>query len=174
MSETKITKMVVQKEGKKLIFNPAGDVDLSSYYTKTEIDNKLSTYALKSEIPNTSNFALKSEIPITSNFATKTEVQSAQNTANNALNVANMKAVFNINKSTESSRDTSIKSKVFSGNRQGYFEPGGDSTRGVISQNGYRLFSGIGVSVVNGGYFIVEGNSTVSCSDGLFYCVNSL
>ena len=84
MSEIKINKLVLQKGGVKYLFNPKGDIDLSRYYTKTEIDNKLSTYALKSEIPSTSS------------LATKTELNSVKSTAQNALNIANSTKVGTI------------------------------------------------------------------------------
>lgn len=93
MSETKITKMVVQKEGRKLIFNPAGDVDLSQYYTKSEIDSKFNNYALKTEIPDTSTLATKTELNSVKSTATTANntANSAKTTAQNALNTANSK-----------------------------------------------------------------------------------
>lgn len=93
MSETKITKMVVQKEGRKLIFNPAGDIDLSQYYTKSEIDSKFNSYALKTEIPDTSDLATKTELNSVKSTATtaNSTANSAKTTAQNALNVANSK-----------------------------------------------------------------------------------
>lgn len=60
----------------------SGNFDPDQYYTKTEIDNKgyltevPDTYALKSDIPDTTNFATKSEIPDTSTLATKQQVES--------------------------------------------------------------------------------------------------
>lgn len=93
MSETKITKMVVQKEGRKLIFNPAGDIDLSQYYTKSEIDSKFNSYALKTEVPDTSNLATKTELNSVKSTATTANntANSAKTTAQNALNTANSK-----------------------------------------------------------------------------------
>lgn len=91
MSETKITKMVVQKEGRKLIFNPAGDIDMSQYYTKSEIDSKFNSYALKTEIPDTSSLATKTELNSVKSTATTANntANSAKTTAQNALNTAN-------------------------------------------------------------------------------------
>ena len=96
MSETKITKMVVQKEGRKLIFNPAGDIDLSQYYTKSEIDTKFNSYALKTEIPDTSDLATKTELNSVKSTATTANntANSAKTTAQNALNTANSKFAF--------------------------------------------------------------------------------
>ena len=62
----------------ELIFDVNGDVNLDNYYTKSECDNK---YALKSHTH--------------SQYATTTAVTNAQNTANNALNVANSKSTLN-------------------------------------------------------------------------------
>lgn len=59
----------------------SGNFDPDQYYTKTEIDNKgyltevPDTYALKSDIPDTTNFATKSEIPDVSTLATKSQVE---------------------------------------------------------------------------------------------------
>ena len=94
MSETKITKIVVQKEGRKLIFNPAGDIDLSQYYTKSEIDSKFNSYALKTEIPDTSDLATKTELNSVKSTATtaNSTANSAKTTAQNALNTANSKS----------------------------------------------------------------------------------
>lgn len=96
MSETKITKMVVQKEGRKLIFNPAGDIDLSQYYTKSEIDSKFNSYALKTEIPDTSDLATKTELNSVKSTATtaNSTANSAKTTAQNALNTANSKTTY--------------------------------------------------------------------------------
>lgn len=96
MSETKITKMVVQKEGRKLIFNPAGDIDLSQYYTKSEIDSKFNSYALKTEIPDTSNLATKTELNSVKSTATtaNSTANSAKTTAQTALNTANSKLTY--------------------------------------------------------------------------------
>lgn len=61
----------------------SGNFDPDQYYTKTEIDNKgyltevPDTYALKSDIPDTTNFATKSQVEgITDNVYTKTEIDS--------------------------------------------------------------------------------------------------
>ena len=61
----------------ELIFDMNGDINLDNYYTKSECDNK---YALKSHTH--------------SQYATTTAVTNAQNTANNALNVANSKSTL--------------------------------------------------------------------------------
>lgn len=111
MSETKITKMVVQKEGRKLIFNPAGDIDLSQYYTKSEIDSKFNSYALKTEIPDTSNLATKTELNSVKSTATtaNSTANSAKTTAQNALNTANSNGFKTVYKSVNTNGATSIK-----------------------------------------------------------------
>lgn len=88
------------------------DVDLSNYYTKEEVDNKIpdtsqfiteegltakgyqtkaeveamipdtSSFATKDEIPDVSNFATKDEIPDVSNFATKDEIPTVPDVSN--------------------------------------------------------------------------------------------
>lgn len=116
MSDTNISSLVLKKGEKRYIFNPKGDLDLSNYYTKSEIDNKLSgyattsslsSYALKTELPNTSNFATKTDL---NSYATTSSLNSVKTTANNALSVANSKATFNINKSKPYDTNTAISS----------------------------------------------------------------
>ena len=54
-----------------------GDVNLSNYYTKEEVDNKipnLEDYALKSDIPSLEDYALKTEIPDVSAYQTEEQV----------------------------------------------------------------------------------------------------
>ena len=70
-----------------LIFDSNGNVNLDNYYTKSEVDNKLNSYALKSQIPSTSNLATKTELD-----SVKTIAQNALNTANSKLTFANAKA----------------------------------------------------------------------------------
>ena len=84
----------------ELIFDLNGDVNLDNYYTKSECDNK---YALKSHSHNISDITnLQSTLNGKSNtnhthsqYATTSAVTNAQNTANNALNVANSKSTLN-------------------------------------------------------------------------------
>ena len=79
MTDTNVSSLVLKKGSNRYIFDPSGNLDLSNYYTKSDIDTKLNNYALKTEIPNTSN------------LATKTELNSVKTTAQNALNIANSK-----------------------------------------------------------------------------------
>lgn len=131
MSETKITKMIVQKEGRKLIFNPAGDVDLSQYYTKSEIDSKFNNYALKTEIPDTSTLATKTELNSVNSTA-----NSAKTTARNALNIANTKFSFNGTNRTAVKNATTFTRNVYGEGRASGFS----GNRGSIYING--LFVG--------------------------------
>lgn len=79
-----------------LIFDSNGNLNLKDYYTKSEIDNKLGNYALKSDIPSTSNLATKSEVANALNTANtaNSNANSAKSTAQNALNIANSKTTY--------------------------------------------------------------------------------
>lgn len=172
MSETKITKMVVQKEGRKLIFNPAGDIDLSQYYTKSEIDSKFNSYALKTEIPDTSNLATKTELNSVKSTATTANntANSAKTTAQNALNTANSKSKFNINKQTFIDVSNRTKSATFSTNVFGFFGPYADT--GVTYQNGIDVYSAVYLG--NGTLIPFEANSAISCSERAKWSLISL
>ena len=98
----------------ELIFDINGDVNLDNYYTKSECDNK---YALKSHSHSISNITnLQSQLNSKaasnhthSQYATTTAVTNAQNTANNALNVANSKTSFGKSTSKIVFNGTSMK-----------------------------------------------------------------
>ena len=179
MSETKITKMVVQKEGRKLIFNPAGDIDLSQYYTKSEIDSKFNSYALKTEIPDTSDLATKTELNSVKSTATTANntANSAKTTAQNALNVANSKSAFNIN-TLKDYRETNkgVRSYTPSGNRFGYVKPALSGVTTSFYQNGQS----IGYEWANGAgsadnmWFIYAGNKTITCTQEMGWSFVSL
>lgn len=85
ITESELTKNYYNKSEVDAKISSAGNFDSTQYYTKSEIDGKgyltehqsLANYALKSEIPDTSNLATKSEIPDVSNLATKTELTTA-------------------------------------------------------------------------------------------------
>lgn len=87
MTDTNISSLVLKKGSNRYIFDPSGNLDLSNYYTKSEADGK---YALKTDL---SKYALTSHTH--SQYATTTAVTNAQNTANNALSVANSKSTLN-------------------------------------------------------------------------------
>lgn len=101
MTDTNVSSLVLKKGSNRYIFDPSGNLDLSNYYTKSEVDGK---YALKSHthaISEITNLQSTLDGKAASNhthsqYATTTAVTTAQNTANNALNVANGK-LANIN-----------------------------------------------------------------------------
>lgn len=173
MSETKITKMVVQKEGRKLIFNPAGDIDLSQYYTKSEIDSKFNSYALKTEIPDTSNLATKTELNSVKSTATtaNSTANSAKTTAQNALNIANSKSSFNINKQTFVDSNNRVKSATFSTNTFGYFSSYWDG-EGTTYQNGIDIYGAVYMG--EGTLVPFAANSAISCSKNAKWSLISL
>lgn len=189
MSETKITKMVVQKEGRKLIFNPAGDIDLSQYYTKSEIDSKFNSYALKSELPNTSDLATKTELNSVKSTATTANntANSAKTTAQNALNTANSKAANIQTKkhiqqtkgymSNDGTQDVSaymnknlhVKDACLA--QVSWTSGTGGGTWGSIQQNGYEIYrfnssnNGGSVSSSGGGLNTILGSIFFTPSD---------
>ena len=105
MTDTNVSSLVLKKGSNRYIFDPSGNLDLSNYYTKSEADGK---YALKTDL---NKYALTTHTH--SNYATTTAVTNAQNTANNALKVANSKSMIDINKSfTEIRPDISVRSYI--------------------------------------------------------------
>ena len=128
----------------ELIFDMNGDVNLDNYYTKSECDNK---YALKSHSHNISDITnLQSQLNSKaasnhthSQYATTSAVTNAQNTANNALNVANSKSSFNIStrnyETLNLTNSFTPKFRCFC-----LLKNSGDSTV-TITQNGYNVFA---------------------------------
>lgn len=99
MTDTNVSSLVLKRGSNRYIFDPSGNLDLSNYYTKSEADDK---YALKSHthaISEITNLQSTLNGKAASNhthsqYATTTAVTNAQNTANNALNVANSKSTL--------------------------------------------------------------------------------
>lgn len=91
MTDTNVSSLVLKKGSNRYIFDPSGNLDLSNYYTKSEIDTKFNNYALKTEIPDTSTLATKTELNSVKSTATTANntANSAKTTAQNALNTAN-------------------------------------------------------------------------------------
>lgn len=96
MTDTNVSSLVLKKGSNRYIFDPSGNLDLSNYYTKSEIDTKFNNYALKTEIPDTSSLATKNELNSVKSTATTANntANSAKTTAQNALNTANSKISF--------------------------------------------------------------------------------
>lgn len=64
------------------------EVDLTGYAKESWVTGQLEPYALKSEIPDTSNFATKGEIPSIEGLATETYVTNSITTALSNIGVA--------------------------------------------------------------------------------------
>ena len=97
MTDTNVSSLVLKKGSNRYIFDPSGNLDLSNYYTKSDIDTKLNTKANVTHSHNISDITnLQSQLNSKaasnhthSQYATTSAVTNAQKTANNALNVAN-------------------------------------------------------------------------------------
>ena len=145
-----------------------GDVNLDNYYTKSECDNK---YALKSHSHSISNITnLQSQLNSKaasnhthSQYATTSAVTNAQNTANNALNVANSKATLDINNSSHS---IAYNSSVAS------YTPPKNCCNSLISRyaNGKLYQRGILVSTQSKTYVpLLAAGYPVTADDGNLY-----
>lgn len=138
MTDTNVSSLVLKKGSNRYIFDPSGNLDLSNYYTKSEADGK---YALKTDL---NKYSLTTHTH--SQYATTTAVTNAQNTANNALNVANSKATLEINKQMPygSSFDNYWSGTRFTYQHNLYFPLINAEGEGnfAITLNGFNLFGG--------------------------------
>ena len=131
MTDNNVSSLVLKKGSNRYIFDPSSNLDLSNYYTKSEADGK---YALKTDL---SKYSLTTHTH--SQYATTSAVTNAQNTANNALNVANSKSSFNIStrnyETLNLTNSFTPKFRCFC-----LLKNSGDSTV-TITQNGYNVFA---------------------------------
>ena len=139
MTDTNVSSLVLKKGSNRYIFDPSGNLDLSNYYTKSEIDTKFNNYALKTEIPDTSSLATKTELNSVKSTATTANntANSAKTTAQNALNTANNKVGLNINKQ----KYTNISyTKSFTPSTNIWGRCGGGNGNNYMYQNGIEFF----------------------------------
>ena len=168
MTDTNVSSLVLKKGSNRYIFDPSGNLDLSNYYTKSDIDTKLNTKANVTHSHNISDITnLQSQLNSKaasnhthSQYATTAAVTNAQNTANNALNVANSKASFNINKKIYEDSSGNANSVTLPTNAFGYASPYWDS--GTVYQNGINIYQYINGNNVN---TLFAANSAITCSE---------